>query len=129
VHDVVEGGAEEGELLRRYADVLAVVHISRYYYLASKDGSSSSNSKSNGTAPAPPSVAVPMEALYDDNGKVGEAFGLLDPKHVGSPALECLFLVRPDGYIGLRAVGWGLRPVLAYMDALFPGRRRRQHGK
>ncbi len=141
MHDVV-GSREDGALLGRYADVLAVVHVSRYYYLAggsasssSSSSSSSSTSKSAGTgaaAPASSSAAAvpvpPMEALYDDSGKVAEAFGLLATpakQQPGGAALDCLFLIRPDGYVGVRAVGWGLQPVLAYLDALFPGRQQR----
>lgn len=114
------GGAEgrrvqdvdPADALRRFSDVVAVVHVSRHYYLAGPAAA-----KEKGPA------AVPMEALYDD-GKVSEAFGLLPPKDSGAAVLECLFLIRPDGYVAVRALGWGLRPVVEYLGALFPERER-----
>lgn len=108
-------GEQEEERLRRFADVVACVHVSRAYYLPPP----SSFSPSRGG-----SAVVNVEALYDVDGKVSEAFGLLLPPGGGKRAMDqCLFLVRPDGYIALRAVGWGVSPVLAYLETVFPDRK------
>lgn len=125
------GGAEAAALvqLRQFADVLAVVHVSRQYYLPSSSSSTpaaavAKDSKSKGYSALAAAAAVlpPMEALYDD-GAVARAFGLADAKQP-SPGgvMECLFLVRPDGYVAVRATGWGLRPVAEYLGVLFPER-------
>jgi hypothetical protein len=125
-------GAGGGSRLRRYADVLAVVHVSRHYYLATTAAPLAKDRDRGGKA-AGGGPAVPMEALYDDGGKVAEAFGLLSAPVGGGAATataaaaavpECLFLVRPDGYVAVRAVGWGVRPVVEYLARVFPERAR-----
>ena len=130
---LVDGGGEKEEAaalvqLQRFADVLAVVHVSRQYYLPSSSSSTpppaaavAKDSKSKDPAAAAV-LLPPMEALYDD-GAVARAFGLADAKQQ-SPGgvMECLFLVRPDGYVAVRAAGWGLRPVVEYLGTLFPER-------
>lgn len=125
------GGDGDGDgdaaRLKRFADVVAVVHVSRHYYLPSSSSSSaaaaptSAAAKENGSSSK--GSAVPMEALYDA-GAVAQAFGLVDPKQPLEEAgvMECLFLVRPDGYVAVRAAGWELLPVVEYLGTLFPER-------
>jgi 2-polyprenyl-6-methoxyphenol hydroxylase-like FAD-dependent oxidoreductase len=142
-------GKEGEERLWGMRDVVALVHISRRFHSVSKAAaapagagdvgiSSSSSSSSNGNGGSSSSSSsssssrrkeVLITSFYDDVGRVTQAFGLeapTDRKGKPQPLPPCLFLIRPDGYVAWRAVGWNLGELLDYLDVLFPGRRSRQ---
>jgi len=140
----------EVEAWRRLRDMVSFVHISRRFRSASKSvtkvdarGSSSrshprsSHQGSNGGAqvrersdPIDKKSSggrhqvrqpVALTSMYDESGRVSEAFGLNTSGQSGSrgnPA--CLFLVRPDGYVGWRAGDWDLGGLLTYLEPLYP---------
>ncbi len=102
-------GKEGMERLRRFADVLAVVHISRTFLnVGGAEGSS-----------------VPITCTFDEMGKVTAAFGF-NPAAASSS--RCFFLVRPDGCIAWRDQGWDLTPLFDYLETLFPDRRPKVNG-
>lgn len=126
-------GNKGEERLWRLRDVVALVHISRRFHSVPKTAvalgtgssiGSSSVSNSNGNSSSRKELVI--TPMYDEIGRVTQAFGIeVSTGRKGNPAPlpPCLFLIRPDGYVGWRAMGWDLDGLLHYLEMLFPDRR------
>jgi 2-polyprenyl-6-methoxyphenol hydroxylase-like FAD-dependent oxidoreductase len=56
-----------------------------------------------------------LATLSDESGEFGSSYGAAD---------TCLYLIRPDGYVGFRAAPAAPEPLLAYLRKMFRARSR-----